>query len=82
MTNNDSMPAGVKSKAVDTPIASVIAENDIMKFFNLESNDIKDFSITHAKDGISIHVRLNAKPHVCPVCRKKLRESRIMFQRK
>ncbi len=71
MTNNYSVPADVKSKADDTPIVPVIAENDIMKFFNLEKNDIQDFSITHAKDGISIHIRLNAKPHICPVCRQK-----------
>lgn len=71
MTNNDSMPADANTKAVDTPIASVIAENDIMKFFNLEKHDIQDFSITHAKDGVLLHVRLNAKPHVCPVCRQK-----------
>ncbi len=71
MNNVASPPAAVPFAADHTPIASVVAENDIMKFFNLESNDIKDFSITHAQDGIYIHIRLNAKPHVCPVCRKK-----------
>ncbi|MCD7808348.1 MAG: transposase family protein [Erysipelotrichaceae bacterium] len=71
MNNVASPPAALPFASDNTPIASVVAENDIMKFFNLESNDIKDFSITHAQDGIYIHIRLNVKPHVCPVCRKR-----------
>lgn len=52
----------------DTLNASIISENDILKFFNLERNSIKDFSITHKSDGLYISVTLNVKPHQCPIC--------------
>lgn len=52
----------------DTLNASIISENDILKFFNLERNSIKDFSITHKCDGLYISITLNVLPHQCPVC--------------
>lgn len=46
----------------------IISENDLLKFFNLEKNDIQLFHITHKPDGIYIHVILNSKYHQCPLC--------------
>ena len=61
----------ISTAIANAPIAPVISENDILKFFNLDRENIQNFSITHAKDGIAIHVRLNSKPHICPVCLQK-----------
>lgn len=46
----------------------VIAENDILKFFNIEKNDIQNFCITRKPDGICIEITLNQKYHQCPIC--------------
>lgn len=53
---------------ISTPSASIISENDILKFFNLERNSVRDFSITHKSDGIYIYVTLHSRAHQCPVC--------------
>lgn len=68
MKNNDYSLQTTNVQKKNTLNAPVISENDILKFFNLERNKIKVFSITHKSDGLYISVTLNVKPHQCPVC--------------
>lgn len=68
MKNNDYSLQTTNVQKKNTLNAPVISENDILKFFNLERNKIKFFSITRKSDGLYISVTLNVKPHQCPVC--------------
>lgn len=47
---------------------NIIDKNDFMKFFNITSCDLQDFTITHQKDGLHLGVTLAKKTSVCPVC--------------
>lgn len=51
----------------DTP-AAPISSNDLLKFFNLERNNVQDISITHKKDGVYVYITLNQNYCQCPVC--------------
>ena len=64
----DAPPLLEDGELLNTTIMPIIAENDILKFFNLEKDDIQEFRITHQSDGIYICIRLNVKYHQCPVC--------------
>lgn len=68
MKINDQNTQTSSIQKIDTLNAPVISENDILKFFNLERNSIKNFTITHKSDGLYICITLNVKPHQCPVC--------------
>ena len=48
-TSNNSLADNEVAKN-DTPDA-LISDNDLLKFFNLERENVQDFSITHRKDG-------------------------------
>ncbi|WP_232780323.1 ISL3 family transposase [Candidatus Stoquefichus sp. SB1] len=64
----DAPPLLEDGELLNTTIMPIISENDILKFFNLEKDDIQEFRITHQSDGIYICIRLNVKYHQCPVC--------------
>ena len=51
----------------DTPNA-LISSDDLLKFFNLERDNVQKFSITHKKDGVYVSITLNQTYCQCPVC--------------
>ncbi|MEE0041197.1 transposase family protein [Catenibacterium sp.] len=65
-TNNNSL-ADKQAAKTDTPNA-LISDNDLLKFFNLEKENVQDFSITHRKDGMYVNITLNKTWVQCPVC--------------
>lgn len=50
MKTSNNSPADKEVAKTDTPNA-LISDNDLLKFFNLEKENVQDFSITHRKDG-------------------------------
>ena len=50
MKTNNNSPADNEVAETDTPNV-LISDNDLLKFFNLEKENVQDFSITHRKDG-------------------------------
>ena len=56
-TSNNSLADNEVAKN-DTPDA-LISDNDLLKFFNLERENVQDFSITHRKDGMYVNITLN-----------------------
>lgn len=68
MKSSDHLLAAADKSQNDTTLMPIIAENDILKFFNIEKNDIQLFRITLEDDALHIRIRLNAKYHQCPVC--------------
>lgn len=65
-TSNNSLADNEVAKN-DTPDA-LISDNDLLKFFNLERENVQDFSITHRKDGMYVNITLNKTWVQCPVC--------------
>ena len=51
----------------DTPNA-LISSDDLLKFFNLERDNVQKISITHKKDGVYVNITLNQTWCQCPVC--------------
>ena len=51
MKTSNNSPADNEVAKNDTPNA-LISDNDLLKFFNLERENVQDFSITRRKDGI------------------------------
>lgn len=52
---------------IDTPSA-LISSDDLLKFFNLERDNVQKISITHKKDGVYVSITLNQTWCQCPVC--------------
>lgn len=67
MKTSNNSPADNDVAKNDTPNA-LISDNDLLKFFNLERENVKDFSITHRKDGMYVNITLNKDWVQCPVC--------------
>ena len=67
MKTNNNSPADKEITKNDTPNA-LISDNDLLKFFNLEKENVQDFSITHRKDGMYVNITLNKTWVQCPVC--------------
>lgn len=68
MERSKNSDSDVEVDQIDTTTAPIISENDILKFFNIEKNDVQEFKITHKADGIYISITLNQKYHQCPIC--------------
>ena len=47
---------------------TLISNDDLLKFFNLERDNVQKFSITHKKDGVHVNITLNQNYYQCPVC--------------
>ena len=58
MKTSNNSPSDKEAAKNDTPNA-LISDNDLLKFFNLERENVKDFSITHRKDGMYVNITLN-----------------------
>ncbi len=58
MKTSNNSPADKEAAKTDTPNA-LISDNDLLKFFNLERENVQDFSITHRKDGMYVNITLN-----------------------
>ena len=67
MKTSNNSPSDKEAAKNDTPNA-LISDNDLLKFFNLERENVKDFSITHRKDGMYVNITLNKDWVQCPVC--------------
>ena len=67
MKTSNNSPADNQVAKNDTPDA-LISDNDLLKFFNLERENVQDFSITHRKDGMYVNITLNKDWVQCPVC--------------
>lgn len=67
MKTSNNSPADKEVAKTDTPNA-LISDNDLLKFFNLEKENVQDFSITHRKDGMYVNITLNKTWVQCPVC--------------
>ena len=67
MKTSNNSPADNEVAKNDTPNA-LISDNDLLKFFNLEKENVQDFSITHRKDGMYVNITLNKTWVQCPVC--------------
>ena len=67
MKTNNNSPADKQAAKTDTPNA-LISDNDLLKFFNLERENVQDFSITRRKDGMYVNITLNKTWVQCPVC--------------
>ena len=67
MKTSNNSPADNEVAENDTPNA-LISDNDLLKFFNLEKENVQDFSITHRKDGMYVNITLNKTWVQCPVC--------------
>ena len=67
MKTSNNSPADNEVTKTDTPNA-LISDNDLLKFFNLEKENVQDFSITHRKDGMYVNITLNKTWVQCPVC--------------
>lgn len=65
-TNNDSIIDDNINK-MNTPNAP-ISNDDLLKFFNLERDNVQKISITHKKDGVYVNITLNQNYCQCPVC--------------
>lgn len=57
----------MKNDTLTTP-KSTISQDDFLTFFNIDSCNVEEFSISHSKDGVSIDVTLKRNLHQCPVC--------------
>lgn len=57
----------MKNDTLTTP-KNIISQDDFLNFFNIDSNNVEEFSIFHSKDGVSIDVTLKRSFHQCPVC--------------
>ena len=58
MKTSNNSPADNEVAENDTPNA-LISDNDLLKFFNLERENVQDFSITRRKDGMYVNITLN-----------------------
>ena len=67
MKTSNNSPADNEVAENDTPNA-LISDNDLLKFFNLERENVQNFSITHRKDGMYVNITLNKTWVQCPVC--------------
>ena len=67
MKTSNNSPADNEVAENDTPNA-LISDNDLLKFFNLERENVQDFSITRRKDGMYVNITLNKTWVQCPVC--------------
>ena len=67
MKTSNNSPSDKEAAKNDTPNA-LISDSDLLKFFNLERENVKDFSITHRKDGMYVNITLNKDWVQCPVC--------------
>lgn len=67
MKTSNNSPADNEVAENDTPNA-LISDNDLLKFFNLERENVQNFSITRRKDGMYVNITLNKTWVQCPVC--------------
>lgn len=51
----------------DTSTA-LFSDNDLLKLFQLDRKDVDHVEVHHQPDGMYVSVRMNVKPHICPVC--------------
>ena len=58
MKISNNSPADNEVAKNDTP-NTLISDNDLLKFFNLEREDVQDFSITRKKEGMYVNITLN-----------------------
>lgn len=49
-------------------INALISNDDLLKFFNLERDNVQKILITHKKDGVYVNITLNQTYCQCPVC--------------
>ena len=61
MKTSNNSPADNEVTKTDTPNA-LISDNDLLKFFNLERENVQDFSITRRKDGMYVGASINLVP--------------------
>lgn len=47
---------------------ALISNDDLLKFFNLERDNVQKILITHKKDGVYVNITLNQSYCQCPVC--------------
>lgn len=53
---------------IDDSPPALISDNDILKFFNLERDNVQEITFTHKSDGLYVGITLNQKYCQCPVC--------------
>lgn len=53
---------------IDDSPPALISDNDILKFFNLERDNVQEITFTHKSDGLYVGITLNQKYFQCPVC--------------
>lgn len=56
-----------ESFITDSPPA-LVSNDDILKFFNLERDNVQEITFTHKSDGLYVGITLNQKYCQCPVC--------------
>ena len=68
MKTNNNFPADNEVTKTDTPNV-LFSDSNLLKFFNLERENVQDFSITRRKGGMYVNITLNKEWVQCPVCR-------------
>ena len=58
------------------------ADDSVLALFNLERDNIEEFSVSHQKDGLHLFVKLVSTPHICPVCRNSTEKVKAYYTKR